>query len=177
MRVSLRRVSVYALLALAIVVPSAFSQTSLFETNVKHAITADVLWLFKGDFQFEYAQTVSAHSSWSVRAGITKHRAGQGEIGEEYANGNYRFYLGFRYRYYFAFRAPHLVFISAGVDNRPWDNMVAPVVNAGVSFNLKPVTVSVLYALGYEIYVRDRSLDGWHSRWVYGPEIRAGVCF
>ncbi len=177
MSASLRRVGIYALLALAIVVPNAFSQTSLFETNVKHAITTDALWLFKGDFQLEYAQTTGPRSSWAIRAGITKHRMGQGHIGPEYANGHYYFYLGFRYRYYVAFRAPHLVFISAGVDNRPWDNLITPLVDAGVSFNLKPITVSLVYQVGYEIYVKDRSMNGWHSRWVNGPEIRAGVCF
>lgn len=177
MSASLRKAGIYALLAMAIAIPCAFGQTSLFETNVKNAITTDALWLFKGDFQLEYAQTTGAHSSWSMRAGITKHRAGQGGIGPEYADGNYRFYWGFRYRYYFAFRAPHLVFISAGLDNRPWDNLITPLIDAGVSLNLKPVTVSLVYQVGYEIYVRDRSMNGWHSRWVNGPEIRAGIWF
>ncbi|MBM3297649.1 MAG: hypothetical protein FJY80_15385 [Candidatus Aminicenantes bacterium] len=163
------------LLGIIFVAPQAFGQVGLFERPVEYAVTADVLWLMDKDYGFELASTLSARSSWSVRFGYTKHREGVGGPGDLYHDGKGRWYLGFRWRWYYPARAPHLLFVSAGWDNRPQDNLVTPLIDAGLSLNFKPLTVSVLYSVGYEIYVRSRT--SWSSRWVHGPEIRAGFCF
>lgn len=170
-----KRTLFFIILCLCLTIPKAFGQLGFLDKPVNYAITADVLWGTDKDFGFELASTLSARSAWAVRFGYTKHREGQGGPGEAYHDGKGRWYLGFRWRGYYVVRAPHLVFISAGWDNRPQDNLVAPVVDAGLTLNLKPITVTVLYSVAYEIYVRSRS--SWSSRWVYGPEIRAGLCF
>lgn len=169
------KVFLFAALSVLLLSSRAFSQISLFEKPINYAVTADVLWLADGDYGFELASTLSARSSWAVRFGYTKHREGQGGPGDAYHDGKGRWYLGFRWRAYYPARAPHLLFISLGWDNRPQDNLVTPLVDAGVTLNLKPLTVTALYSVGYEIYVRSRS--SWSSRWVHGPEIRAGFCF
>ncbi|MBN2200059.1 MAG: hypothetical protein JW747_09465 [Candidatus Aminicenantes bacterium] len=166
---------VSVLLSVLFYAPQAFSQVSLFEKPIDYAVTADLLWLADGDYGFELASTLSARSSWAVRFGYTKHREGQGGPGDAYHDGKGRWYLGFRWRIYYPARAPHLVFVSTGWDNRPQDNLVTPVIEAGTTLNFKPLTITALYSLGYEIYVRSRS--SWSSRWVHGPEIRAGICF
>ncbi len=165
----------YAMLVLAVAAPGAYGQVSLFEKPVDYGVTADVLWLADKDFGFELASTLSARSVWTVRFGFTKHREGQGGPGDAYSDGKGRWYLGFRYRAYIPARAPHLVWLGVGWDNRPQDNLITPLLEAGASLNFKPLTVSILYAVGYEIYVRSRA--SWTSRWVHGPEIRAGFCF
>jgi len=155
-------------------VPQAFGQVPFFSAPVGYSLTTDLLWLANKDFQLELASTLSARSVWTVRFGYTTHRAGSGKIGEKYANGKGHWYLGFRYRHYLLARAPHLLFVGIGYDNRPQDNMIAPCAEIGATVNLKPVTLSLLYAAGYEFYLYYTVYD---KRFVHGPELRIGVCF
>jgi hypothetical protein len=155
-------------------VPKLFGQSTFLTAPINYGITTDILWLANKDIQFELASTLSSRSVWTARFGYTYHRAGQGGIGEKYANNKGRWYLGFRWRGYLLSRAPHLVFIGLGWDNRPQDAMIAPMAELGATLSLKPVTVTLLYAAGYELYIRNA---GYNSRFVHGPELRVGFCF
>ncbi len=173
----LKRLSILVVLGLAVAIPKAFSQNSIFEPVVNHAITADVLWLIDGDYMLEYAGTISSRTAWTVRVGYTAHRQGQGGRGSEYSRDRHRWYLGFRWRGYYFKPAPNLLFVSFGLDNRPQDNLLAPVAEVGATLNIKPFTASALYSVGYEIYLRKHTAEGLHSRFVNGPEVRVGICF
>ena len=154
--------------------PQAFGHVPITAAPVGYSLTTDLLWLANGDFQLELASTLSARSVWSVRFGYTTHRAGSGKIGDKYANGKGRWAIGFRYRHYLLARAPHLLFVGVGYDNRPQDNMIGPLVELGATVNIKPATVSLLYAAGYEFYLYNSPYD---QRFVHGPEVRIGICF
>ncbi|HEX9903282.1 MAG TPA: hypothetical protein VGB72_10530 [Acidobacteriota bacterium] len=156
------------------VAPQAFGQVRFLTAPIDYGLTTDILWLANKDIQFELASTLSSRSVWTARFGYTTHRAGQGGIGEKYGNNKGRWYLGFRWRGYLLARAPHLLFIGAGWDNRPQDSMIAPMAEVGATVSLKPATITLLYSAGYEFYIKHA---GYDSRFVHGPELRVGICF
>jgi hypothetical protein len=165
---------VLALFGMLSVAPQLFGQERFLTAPIDYGLTTDFVWLAHNDFQLELASTLSARSVWTARFGYTHHRAGQGGIGEKYGNNKGRWYLGFRWRGYLLARAPHLLFIGVGWDNRPQDSMIAPMAEVGATVSFKPATLTLLYSAGYELYIKHA---GYDSRFVHGPELRLGICF
>ncbi len=142
---------------------------------IHFSITTDILELLDEDYQLEVMYYTSSRSAFSVRLGYyrTIEDPPNEEGLKEYAEGNRHWELGGRWRLFLMDRAPNLLFVGAGFDNRPQDNTITPLGEVGFNLALKPVIVSLLVFGGYEIHVYGSGED----RFVKGIELRAGVGF
>jgi len=137
---------------------------------VDYAFTTDILEIIDEEYQMEFSTVIGYNSTWAARIGYYKHRE---DSKEEYAGGKRRWEIGFRWRYFPTERAPNLLFFGLGFDNRPQDNSITPLGEAGLNLCFKPIIVSVLGFAGYQLHWRSPR----PNRWVKGIELRAGFCF
>ena len=137
---------------------------------VHFGITTDILELIDEDYQLEVMYYTSTKSAFSVRVGYYRTIE---DSDEKYADGDRHWELGGRWRLFVLDRAPNMLFVGAGFDNRPQDNTITPLGEVGFNLVLKPFIVSVVGFGGYEIHVYDSD----ESRFVKGIELRAGVAF
>ncbi|MFO7980409.1 MAG: hypothetical protein R6V00_06190 [Candidatus Aminicenantes bacterium] len=137
---------------------------------VHFSITTDILELIDKDYQLEVMYYTSTKSAFSVRVGYYRTIEDSNDV---YANDDRHWELGGRWRLFLMDRAPNLLFVGLGFDNRPQDNTITPLGEVGFNVTLKPIIVSVVGFGGYEFHVYDS--DG--NRFVKGIELRAGVGF
>ncbi|MGM0465265.1 MAG: hypothetical protein ACQERH_02395 [Acidobacteriota bacterium] len=137
---------------------------------VHFSITTDILELIDKDYQLEVMYYTSTKSAFSVRVGYYRTIEDSNDV---YANDDRHWELGGRWRLFLMDRAPNLLFVGLGFDNRPQDNTITPLGEVGFNVVLKPIIVSVVGFGGYEFHVYDS--DG--NRFVKGIELRAGVGF
>lgn len=138
--------------------------------SVHFGITTDILELIDEDYQLEVMYYTSTRSAFSVRVGYYRTIE---DSDDKYDNGDRHWELGGRWRLFVLDRAPNLLFVGAGFDNRPQDNTITPLGEVGFNFALKPVIFSLVGFGGYEIHVYNSD----DSRFVKGIELRAGIAF
>ncbi|MFW6140196.1 MAG: hypothetical protein ACOC5S_02440 [Acidobacteriota bacterium] len=137
---------------------------------IHFALTTDILELIDEDYQLELMYYTSTKSAFSVRVGYYRTIEDSDEV---YVNDERHWELGGRWRLFLMDRAPNLLFLGLGFDNRPQDNTITPLGEVGFNVALKPFLVSVIGFGGYEFHVYDSD----DSRFVKGIELRAGVGF
>ncbi|MBD3412970.1 MAG: hypothetical protein GF421_00870 [Candidatus Aminicenantes bacterium] len=142
---------------------------------VHFAFTTDILEIIDEDYQIEVMYYTSWKSAFSVRLGYyrTIENPPNEEGLEVYADGDRHWELGGRWRLFLLDRAPNMLFVGAGFDNRPQDNTITPLGEVGFNLVFKPIILSVVGFGGYEIYVYESD----NNRFVTGIELRAGVGF
>lgn len=137
---------------------------------VDYAFTMDILEIIDDDYlQVEFFSVLSHNSAWAARVGYYRHLEDSDLV---YGGGKRHWELGFRWRFFPVQRAPNLVFLGIGFDNRPEDNSITPTAEAGVNLCIKPFILSIIGFAGYELHWNDGD-----NRFVKGIEARAGICF
>jgi len=137
---------------------------------IHFALTTDILELIDEDYQLELMYYTSSKSAFSVRLGYYRTIEDSDDV---YADDERHWELGGRWRLFLMDRAPNLLFLGVGFDNRPQDNTITPLGEAGFNLALKPIILSIVGFGGYEIHVYDTD----DSRFVKGIELRAGIGF
>lgn len=137
---------------------------------VHFSITTDILELIDKDYQLEVMYYTSTKSAFSVRVGYYRTIEDSNDV---YENDDRHWELGGRWRLFLMDRAPNLLFVGLGFDNRPQDNTITPLGEVGFNVALKPIIVSVVVFGGYELHF----FDSGTNRFVKGVELRAGVGF
>lgn len=142
---------------------------------VKFTVTTDIFELIDKDYQFEFMLLTSRKSAFSIRLGHyrTIEDPPDEEGREKYAGDDRHYELGGRWRLFLLGRAPNLLFLGAGFDNRPWDNTITPLGEVGFNVILRPLVLSVVGFGGYEVHF----YGSGENRYVKGVELRAGIGF
>jgi len=142
---------------------------------IQFSVTTDILELIDNDYQFEFMYFTSLNSAFSIRLGHyrTIEDPPDKEGRKKYAGNDRHWELGGRWRFFLLDRAPNLLFFGVGFDNRPWDNTITPLGEAGFNLALRPILLSVVGFGGYEIHF----FGSGTNRFVKGVELRAGIGF
>jgi len=138
--------------------------------RIRFAITTDILELIDEDYQMEFMYLTALNSAFSFRVGYYRTIEDSDDV---YVNEERHWELGGRWRLFLMDRAPNLLFVGAGFDNRPQDNTITPLGEFGFNFAFRPIILSIVGFGGYEIHF----FGSGDNRFVKGVELRAGIGF
>ena len=117
-------------------------------SSASFALTTDILELTNKDYQVELSTIGRNKTSFSIRLGSYRNIE---DSKNTYPGNERRWELGTRWRYFFTSNAPNLVFFGFGFDNRPEDNTITPTAELGINVFVKPIILSLIGFIGYEV--------------------------